>query len=71
MPATDYQVNQIDQVLVNVPIKLARKLKISPGAVLTPETYGDLREAMGAPRAWPRRVPDAFPKKEGRSDERP
>lgn len=52
---TTYQTHQFQGLAISVPVTIARRLRLKPD--LASEVFADVREAMGAPREWPRGVP--------------
>lgn len=53
MSATDYQINDFADASICVPVKVAKRLKLRPGAILSADTFAAVREALGARREWP------------------
>jgi hypothetical protein len=61
---TEYQINTAGDVSLHVPVEVAERLRIAPGAPLNNDMLGDLREALNLPRLG--RMRDIhFPSKKG------
>ena len=47
----EYQLNDSATHSLHVPVKVAKRLGIKPGAILDPQKIGDLRAALGLDRS--------------------
>lgn len=45
---------------VHVPVAIAKRLKLKPGAILSRDVLGDVREALGLSRSFPKQLPMMF-----------